>query len=71
MTPEDKIPMLEKRITELESQIAVLRHTLAMKDVIKPTTYPPYIPWTTPMPVESMFTPSKWQYIEIKERNKN
>lgn len=71
MTPEEKNIELEKRITQLESQIAVLRHTLAMKDVIKPSTYPPYIPWTTPTPVESMFTPSQWQYIESKERNKN
>lgn len=67
MTPEEKIPMLERRIVELESQLAVLKHTLEMKDIIKPTTYPPYIPWTTPIPVESMFTPSRWQYIEAKK----
>lgn len=70
MTPEEKIPILEKRIVELESQLAILKHAFATKDIIK-TTYPPYIPWTTPMPIETMFSPSKWQYIEIKERNKN
>jgi hypothetical protein len=70
MTPEEKNIELEKRITDLEAQVSVLKHTLAMKDIIK-GPYPSYIPWTTPTPVESMFTPSKWQYIEIKERNKN
>lgn len=69
MTPEEKIPMLEKRISELESQIAFLKHTLDMKDIIKPTTYPPYTPWTTPVPVESMFSPSQWLCIEQRHKN--
>jgi len=69
MTPEEKNTELEKRIVFLESQIVELRHTLAIKDIIKPTKYPPYYPWTTPMPVESMFTPSRWQKITVEERN--
>ena len=62
MTPEEKNIELERRIIDLESQIAELRHILAMKEVIK-SSYPSYYPWTTPMPVESMFTPSRWQCI--------
>jgi hypothetical protein len=63
MTPEEKNIELEKRISSLEGQIAFLKHALECKDIVKPTPYPPYIPWTTPTPVESMFTPSQWQCV--------
>lgn len=69
MTPDELV--IEKRLRLVESELAMLKHELEMKDIIKPSSYPPYIPWTTPSPIESMFTPSRWQAIEIRERNKN
>lgn len=65
---EDELLGFKSRISNLENQISLMKHALDRKDIIK-GDYGPYIPWTTPQPVESMFTPSKWQHC-ISQQNK-
>lgn len=65
MTTEDEITNLKQRLFYLEGKIAALEHELAKKDIIKPTTYPPYYPWTIPgTPIQSDFAPSKWMCLQ-------
>ena len=58
---EDELSGFKSRITYLENQISLMKHSFDSKNIVK-GPYGPYIPWATPQPVESMFTPSKWQH---------
>jgi len=64
---EEEISNFKDRISSLENQISSLKHTIDMKNITTNPDYPPYIPWTTPSPVESLFSPSKWQKISTSK----
>jgi hypothetical protein len=63
---EDELSGFKARLVNLESQISLMKHALDRKDIVK-EAYGPYIPWKTPKPVESMFTPSEWQHCSSQQ----
>lgn len=69
MTTEDEINQLKQRIIFLEGKVASLEHELDKKGIIAPLKYPPYIPWTTPTPVDSMFSPS--EFLKVVPHSKD
>lgn len=66
MTTEEEISQLKQRISFLEGKVSVLQHELDKAGIIKPTTYPPYIPYTSPIVVPSKNAPSRWQIINTQ-----
>jgi hypothetical protein len=60
---EEELSEFKNRISHLEAQLSSLKHTIDTKNITTNPDYPPYIPWTTPSPVESLFSPAKWQKI--------
>jgi hypothetical protein len=64
---ENETDQLKKRMNYLESHIVTIEHALDKNGIIKPTDYPPYIPWKVPTPVESMFKPSEWMNTPPKK----
>lgn len=66
---EEELSEFKNRISHLENQISSMKHAIDAKGITTNPDYPPYIPWTTPNHVESMFSPSNWQRC-ISHQNK-
>lgn len=58
---DQELDELKERVNFLEDKIAALQQIKAHEDITMPTKYPPYYPYTSPVPIESTFKPSEYQ----------
>jgi hypothetical protein len=54
----------KSRIDHIEDQLAVRKHYNDICGIATNPRYPPYTPYHTPVPVESKFSPLRWQHCK-------
>jgi hypothetical protein len=57
---EQELDEYKERVHHLEDENAVIKHLIAKEHVISNPLYPAYYPYTTPVPVDSSFSASKY-----------
>lgn len=69
---DQEVDEIKERMNFLEDQMAAFRHEKALKNISPSTDYTqPYIPYTTPVPTESKFTPAGYLHCESRLFPKN